>query len=141
MEIEFLIIADAAEVVNNKLYMMGGGWNQWRSPTYPAPIRVGIAVGLLVPWDQTNEKHPVRLSIVDADGNAIVPNIGAQVEVGRPPGITAGSSQRALLAINAGFPVPKPGRYEVCAVAGQDGMERRVTFEAVLAGGAAVQIQ
>jgi hypothetical protein len=141
MEIEFLIIADAAEVVNNKLYMMGGGWNQWRSPTYPAPIRLGIAIGLLVPWDETNEKHPVRLSVVDADGKAIVPDISAQVEVGRPPGITAGSTQRALLAINAGFPVPKPGRYEVRVIGGQDDMERRAPFEAVLAGGAAVQIQ
>ena len=141
MEIEFLIMADATEAVNNKLYMMGGGWDRWHSPSYPAPIRLGIAVGLLVPWDETNEKHPVRLAIVDADGKPIVPDIGAQVEVGRPPGITAGSTQRALLAINAGFPIPKPGRYEVRVVAGQDGMERRVTFEAVLAGGAPVQIQ
>ena len=141
MEIEFLIIADAAEVVNNKLYMMGGGWNQWRSPAYPAPARLGIAVGLLVPWDETNEKHPVRLSILDADGRPIVPEIGAEVEVGRPAGITVGTKQRALLAINAGFPVPGPGRYEVRVVAGRNGEQRNVTFEALLAGGPTVQIQ
>jgi len=28
MEVEWLILADAAQVVGNKLYLMGGGWDK-----------------------------------------------------------------------------------------------------------------
>lgn len=140
MEIEFLIIADAVEAANGKLYMIGGGWDRWTSHTYPSPIRMGIAIGLLVPWDETNEKHRIRVSVNDADGQRVLPDIGAEVEVGRPPGMTPGSTQRAMLAINAGFPLQKPGRYEVSVVA-PTGAEQKVTFEALLAGQGLLQIQ
>ena len=140
MDIEFLIIADAVEAVKGKLYMIGGGWDRWTSHSYPSPIRLGIAIGLLVPWDETNEKHPIKISIVDADGKAVVPEIGTAVEVGRPPGMTPGSAQRAMLAINVGFPLANPGRYEVCLVAPND-VQKKVTFDAVLAGQGTLQIQ
>ena len=140
MEIEFLIIADAVEAVNGKLYMMGGAWDRWTSRSYPSPMRLGIAVGLLVPWDETNEKQGVRLSVTDADGKPVVPDIDGQIEVGRPPGMTPGSTQRTLLTINAGFPLPRPGRY-VVSVAVPAGAEKRVTFEAVLPAGGTLQIQ
>jgi len=140
MEIEFLIIADAVDGVNGKLYVMGGAWDRWTSRTYPSPIRLGIAVGLLVPWDETNEKQSVRLSIVDADGKPVVPDIDGEIEVGRPPGLTPGTTQRALLTINAGFPMPKPGRYEV-SVTVPAGAEKRVAFDAVLPAGGTLQIQ
>lgn len=140
MDIEFLIIADAVEAVNGKLYMIGGGWDRWTSRTFPCPMHLGIAIGLLVPWDETNQRHHISVSIVDADGKQIVPEIGADVEVGRPPGMTLGSAQRAVLAINAGFPLPNPGRYEV-RVAAPNEVEKKVTFDAVLAGQGTLQIQ
>lgn len=140
MDIEFLIVADAVEAVNGKLYMMGGGWDQWRSPSYPAPMRLGIALGVLVPWDETNQKHPVTISVLDTDGQNIVPPIRAEVEVGRPPGMTLGSTQRAILAINASFPAPRASRYEIRAAA-PDGPDKSVTFEALLAGPGTLQVQ
>lgn len=140
MEIEFLIIADAVEAVNRKLYMMGGGWDRWTSPTYPSPMRLGIAVGLLVPWDETNERHRLRLSVIDGDGKPVIPEIHGEIEVGRPPGMAPGSKQRALLTINAGFPLPRPGPYEVVVTA-PAGEEKRVAFEAVLPAGGTLQIQ
>ena len=141
MDIEFLALADAAEVANQKLYMLGGCWDVWRSPAYPSPTRMAIALAIKVEWDETNQRHPVELSIVDEDGKAVIPDIKAEVEVGRPPGIAAGVSQRALLAINVSFPLPRPGRYEVRALVGQDHVERRVSFEAVLSGGPNVQVR
>jgi hypothetical protein len=140
MEIEFLIIADAVEAANGKLYMIGGAWDRWTSHSYPSPMRLGIAIGLLVPWDETNQRHRISVSIVDADGKAVVPQIEAGVEVGRPPGMRLGSAQRAVLAINAGFPLPNPGRYEV-RVAAPNEIEKKVTFDAVLAGQGTLQIQ
>ena len=140
MKLEFLILADFVEAVNGKLYVMGGGWDQSRNPAYPATIRAGIAVGLLVAWEETNERIPIRLSIVDEDGKSVVPEIGSEVEVGRAPGVRQGIQQRALLAINAMFPVPRPARYEIVATAGSEKQELRVAFEALLAGGPSLQI-
>ncbi len=132
MDIEFLILADSVQAVQGKLYMLGGGWDQWTSPSYPIPIQIGIAVGLLVPWDETNQKHNVTIVIQDADGKGVVPPIAGQIEVGRPPGLRAGVTQRSLMAINAGFPLPGPGRYEI-SVSTPEGGERRVAFEALVA--------
>jgi hypothetical protein len=133
MQIEFLLIADAVEAVNGKLYMLGGGWDQWRQPVYPSPIQMGIAIGVLVPWDETNQKHQLAVSVIDEDGKPVVPSIGGEVEVGRPAGTRDGITQRALLAINASFAMPRPGRYEV-RVEGTAGDIKRVSFEAFIAG-------
>ena len=140
MEIEFLIIANAVEAVNGKIYMIGGGWDRWTSRTYPCPMHLGIAIGLLMPWDETNERHHISISIVDADGKPVVPEMGADMEVGRPAGMKPGSTQRAVLAINAAFPLQSPGRYEVRLEA-PNGVEKRVTFDALLAGKGTLQVQ
>ncbi|MFQ5879555.1 MAG: hypothetical protein ACE5IZ_05230 [Dehalococcoidia bacterium] len=140
MEIEFLIIADAVEATNGKLYVLGGGWNQWKSPSFPTQVRMGIAVGILVPWNETNEKHHVTIDIVDADGKAVLPPINAEVEVGRPPGLRAGTTQRAILAINSGFPLQSAGSYEVKANV-DGGSQKAVTFDAILIGAPSIQIR
>ena len=72
MEIDFLILADTVEAVNGKLYMMGGGWNQLTIPQFPAPIRLGIALGLLVPSDNAGQKHQLQLTISDLDKRLVI---------------------------------------------------------------------
>ena len=134
-DVEFLIIADSVEVVAGKLYMLGGGWNRWTAASYPSQVRLGLAVSVLVPWERTNERIPVRLSVSDSDGKPLGPEaLTAEVEVGRPPGVTRGTNQRALLALNMGFPLQKPGRCEIRAGVGDSASERSVTFDAVLGG-------
>jgi hypothetical protein len=132
MELDFALIADAAEVSGGKLYVIGGAWDRYFAQTYPTPARLAIVIAVLVPWNQCNEKQPISVSIVDADGTNVVPDITAQVEVGRPPGLTAGADQRAMLAINTMFPLNKPGRYEVRIRPGADGAEKKIAFDAVL---------
>ena len=140
MEIEFLILADSVQAVSGKLYMLGGGWNRRTSASFPSPATMGIAIGLLVPWDETNQTHRVTISILDEDGTQAVPQINGDVEVGRPPGLRAGTEQRSLLAINASFPLPRPGRYEVIVEAPL-GAQKRVAFDAVVGGSGTVQVQ
>ncbi len=139
MEIEFLVIADAVEAVNGKLYMLGGGWDQLRQPVYPSPIQMGIAIAVKVPWGETNQKHQLTVSIADEDGKPVVPAIGGEVEVGRPAGMRDGITQRALLAINASFALQRPGRYEV-RVEDASGETKSVSFEAFIAGSGNLRI-
>jgi hypothetical protein len=133
MEIEFAIIADSVEAINGKLYMLGGGWNQHRATAFPSQLRMGIAVSLLIAWDETNHPHVVRLVVNEAvEGKPVLPEVNAEVEVGRPAGMLPGTVQRAILALNAAFPVKRPGKYEVVVRAGTS--EKRVTFDAVFTG-------
>lgn len=112
-----LLLADAAQSVDNKLYILGGGW----SVTGPEPVPFAIAMKVEVPWDRTNQRHRWTLRLVDADGQAVmVPTdqgsrpveIAGEFEVGRPPGIPPGTPIDLSVAINSGpIPIPPGGRY------------------------------
>jgi hypothetical protein len=87
-----LLLADAAQAVNGKLYVLGGGW----SLTGPDPSAMALAVKIEVPWDRANIKHRWRIELLDGDGVPIeiasAPGGGTQplriegeFEAGRPP--------------------------------------------------------
>lgn len=107
-----LLLADFARAINNKLYIMGGGW----SIIGPDPPPFAVAVKLEVPWDETNKRHRLDFRFVDADAKPImVPTpvgdkpveIGGEFEVGRPPGLKPGSPLDVAVAFNIG-PLPLP---------------------------------
>lgn len=112
-----MLLADAAQAAEGKLYIIGGGW----SVTGPDPVPSAIAIKIEVPWSETNKKHHWLLSLVDADGAPVsVPTpegdspiqVGGEFEVGRPPGIPPGTPIDLPLAINIGpLPLPAGGRY------------------------------
>lgn len=58
-----MMLADHAQVADGKLFVSGGGWT---CITAGAPF--GIALLVDVPWDRLNEKHKLRMELVDADG-------------------------------------------------------------------------
>src|SRR2546425_276377 len=101
MEIDFLIVADAVEAVNGKLYMLGGGWNQVTLSQFPAPVRIGIALGLLVPLSDMSEKHQLQVTIFDPN-NRLVAQMQAEIGT-RPPTRPAAVPSRFAIALNMGF--------------------------------------
>jgi len=115
-----MMLADAAQVAGDKLYILGGGW----SITGPDPVPMAIALKLEVPWDRTNEQHSLLLELVDEDGNpVIVPGpeehgdvplqVTADFEAGRPPGIKPGTPIDSALAVNFGpLPLETGRRYQ-----------------------------
>jgi hypothetical protein len=112
-----MLLADSAQAVNGKLYILGGGW----SMTGPAPTPSALAIKFEVPWEAANRKHKVRIELLDSDGQSVlVPGpespqpmlVTADLEVGRPPGLAQGTPLDSPFAINIG-PLPlRPGRYE-----------------------------
>ena len=110
-----LLLADFAQVADNKLYVMGGGW----SVAGPGPTNMAVAIKVEVPWDQTNRPHEWRLELVDADGQPVArptPEgdqpimVSGEFEVGRPSGLTEGTPIDLPMAVNlAGVPLP-PGQ-------------------------------
>ena len=130
MEVEWLILADAAQVTSNKLYLLGGGWDQLViARTFPVTHQIAVATAFRVSWNETNQKHYFEIEIIDADG-AEVAKLAGQFEVGRPPGIPPGQDQRTQIAVNLGLPLKHPGTFEV--VARLNGEEsRRFPFNVV----------
>lgn len=97
-----MMLADAAQAVDGKLYILGGGW----SITGPAPTPHALAMIIQTPWDLANRKHQFELELVDADGHAFVDDAGNPValngefEPGRPPGLKPGAWLETNMAIN-----------------------------------------
>jgi hypothetical protein len=128
-EIEYIVNADHAEAINGKLYLHGAGWTDLQQVTGPAGqpgiVHLGIAVSILINWNETNRRFPLKVTLTHEDG-AEIARVDAQVEAGRPPGIPAGSDFRSVLAIGADIQFPKTGAYQLSAEL--NGQKKTVTF-------------
>lgn len=118
-----LMLADAAQVADGKLYILGGGWS-WLSSGMPFAVCGKIEI----PWDVRGTSHTLRLELVDSDGNPFqIPREmgqdGVPFVVDHPPfdpaqvneqGLKAGVAVGWPFAVNVGPGLPlKPDvRYE-----------------------------
>jgi hypothetical protein len=116
MRLDFLLLADRAEAIGGKLYMIGGGFDRVGVPTFPASANFDVALGAMVDYLETNEPHTFELRLENVDNAVVLGPIGGQVEVGRPPGMKPGQSQRVMIVIRGPFPIPGPGEYSWVAV-------------------------
>ncbi len=115
-----VLLADAAQEVAGKLYILGGGW----SVTGPAIPPSAVAIKIDVPWDEANRLHSWTLRLIDEDGAAVrLDEAGTELrvegtfEVGRPPGLRPGTPIDVPLAVNFG-PLPlRPGTLYVWELA------------------------
>jgi hypothetical protein len=128
-ELEFALVANHAEAINGLLYLQGAGWTDVKQPMQPngqpGVVHCGMAVSILVGWNETNKRFPLKLAVVHEDGQELVA-VQAQVEAGRPPGLPPGSDIRSVIAVNAELQFPRPGRYEFRAEL--DGKVRSASF-------------
>ena len=110
-------IADHAQALGGKLYVMGAGWNL--TGPQPAPCALG---GLLeLDWHEANQPRIVRIELLTEDGKPVaVPTptgqqpavVEVNAEVGRPPGLRAGTTFNVPIAVNLGpLPIPPGGQY------------------------------
>lgn len=110
-----MLLADAAQVSEGKLYILGAGWSISRGNN---PMAVAIKVQL--PWEEANKSHNWVLELVSEDNNVVAPqgpqgpqpiHVEGNLEVGRPSGLKPGSPLDVPLALSVGpLPLP-PGRY------------------------------
>jgi hypothetical protein len=139
-----MLLADSAQAVNGKLYILGGGW----SITGPQPAPSAIAIKTDVPWNEANARHELKLALLTEDAQPImVPTptgdraveLSSEFEVGRPPGLRPGIDLDVALAINIGpLPLPPDGRYVWrCWINGETEEDWRVVFSTRPAQGAA----
>jgi hypothetical protein len=96
------LLADHAEAVNGKLYVTGGCWNAITVSQLPARHpHFTVAAALHVPWQATNQEHSLRLELIDANGQSVLPEpLQGHFETGRPPGMRAGDEAAVVIAFN-----------------------------------------
>jgi hypothetical protein len=96
-----MLLCDAAQEVNGKLYIIGAGWTNLVQPDMPSSMALGIIVHF--EWNETNRKQPIELElqtdngeVVEIDGQPV--RVATTMEVGRPPGVKPGTEINAALA-------------------------------------------
>jgi hypothetical protein len=109
-----MLLCDAAQVADGKLYILGGGW----SLVGPDPSPSAVALKVDVEWHEVDAMHHWELALEDADGQPVhveTPEGVQPIEVRgdftvmRPPAIPEGSPIDVALAVNFG-PLPlQPG--------------------------------
>lgn len=127
-----LLVADSAEVRENLLFMLGGGWTE----IGPQPQPFAIAGAIEVTWEETNRPRRLEFLLEDEDGHPLsvaTPTgeqpfkIEANFDVGRPPGSPGRSFNLPFAVTVAPVPLTPGRRYVVKAVV--DGMTMdEVTF-------------
>lgn len=115
MKLSTFLLADHAEAVNGKLYVVGGAWNRISTSSFPATHNhLSVAAVIHVPWEVTDQSHSIELRLVDADGAPIIPEpVNGTFEAGRPPGMRPGDEQLVVLVFDfEGLRFERPGTYE-----------------------------
>lgn len=106
--IESLLLADFAEVINGKLYVMGAGFTQVHLANLEQAHRFYLAAAFRVPFSSSDEGVPfsVRLENLDA-----VPlecwSMEGQLETRRTPGQRDGDTV-TMFAVPVDVVVPEP---------------------------------
>lgn len=106
-----MLLCDAAQAVGGKLYILGGGWS---AHVVDQPLTMGVAVKVGVPWNLANQRHKLAIVLISEDGKPMPEDnpfrVEGEFEVGRPPGVTPGTTLNVPFAVNvAGVPLPVGG--------------------------------
>jgi hypothetical protein len=75
-----MLLCDAAEEANGKLYILGAGWTHVLRPDQP--INMALAIVLHVPWELADQRHGLEVSLLKEDGQPAL--------LGDNPGQSAG---------------------------------------------------
>jgi len=106
-------LADSAEVINNKVYALGAGWNTIYVRSFPAMHRrLAVAAVVHVSFTETNVPHRLELRLETEDGKPYpvgirvsedgkpepIQALGGEFTLGRPPSLVDGDEQIACFS-------------------------------------------
>lgn len=107
------MLADAAQYVQGKLYILGGQWDRLNASQLPVqhPSMAVVAV-LKIEYSEAPKNCTVHIDLM-IDGNAVGPKAIAQLAVGHAPGLKHGAPQFAPIAATFNnLLFERAGRYE-----------------------------
>jgi hypothetical protein len=105
-----MLLCDAAEEANGKLYILGAGWTHVLRPDQP--INMALAIVLHVPWELADQRHGLEVSLLKEDGQPALlgdnpVKVQGSIEVRQSVGAKPGIELDAVTAITfAGISLP-----------------------------------
>jgi hypothetical protein len=132
MKIDYVILADAAQGAGGKIYILGGGWSVFRAPAFPAPVQLGLGIGISHTSKEFGMTYPSSITIADdADVPVITPVSGPLQIQPAPTDIPQGVTQHRLpFAAQFGIALPRPGKYSITVRIGSSVV--KTEFDALL---------
>jgi hypothetical protein len=107
------MLADAARVADNKLYVFGGQWDRVYTHGFPA-THAGLTVVLVieVSYAEALTDHHLRVALM-RDGEPMGAEARGLINVGHAPGTSPGAPSYVPIALPfEGLQFNRPGRYE-----------------------------
>ncbi len=114
IQLDWVMLADAAQIVNGKLYVLGGGWDTLVvAGPFPVSRPCGLAIAFRMPGAGTVQRKTARIQVVDLVGTSTIATADIQFQAGRPLGGDDELPQRIQLAAGLNLSFPKTGAYVV----------------------------
>lgn len=129
-EIEFILLANAAEVHNGQLYLMGGGWDRLMVRHLQQPIPIGYALSVLVPWSRAGHDLPIHLRLERETGEPVATAAVGNINAQPTPDAPYNRALRCLVTGSNAWPIPEPGAYRLVATV--ENASRAVLFHIAL---------
>jgi hypothetical protein len=113
MKLQSAMLADAARVAENKLYVFGGQWDRIYTHGFPATHpALTVVLVIEVSYSEALADHHLRVALM-RDGEAAGPEARGLINVGHAPGTTPGAPAYVPITLPfAGLLFEQPGRYE-----------------------------
>lgn len=116
------MLADAAQALDGKLYIHGGGWDTISAASFPT-VHPSLALALLfrVEYSEAPGQLPLEVRLVDADEKEEKLNIKASVNVGHPPGSIKGEPSFVPFTVTIpGLQFDQPASYSFKITGGEE---------------------
>ncbi len=139
MKLQSAMLADAARVAENKLYVFGGQWDRIYTHSFPAMHAALVVVLVIeVSYSEALTDHHLRVALM-RDGEPAGPEARGVINVGHAPGTTPGAPSYVPIALPfEAIQFNAPGRYEWVISLNEEPMGS-IPLEVALAPGGVVE--
>ncbi len=137
LELKVVVLADAANVREGLLSVIGGGLSVLRYPNYPVPLQADLGLMFQISDLVEGESHAIKIECVRVDAQQrSVPDdpmfeVEARLVAGPSPELAARHRNAPLAVPLHNVGVPTPGEYRV-SVSVDGEVLGSVSFEALL---------
>ena len=108
---ECFLLCDYASVDNNKLYIVGGGWEQITPAQLPTPYTFSLAIKLVATMETVPMSLNLRVEEVDPEVNkATNVLVGYDIEVGAPPEGVEAPQMALMTPLTVNVVLNSPGK-------------------------------
>jgi len=131
--IDYLILANHAEVTNGMLYLNGGGWTDLFRPVVSEPGTLylnsfSVAISLSFPPELANRQYHLVISLEKLGDSQVLAQNHSAITVGKPVIATENTVPHILVAATFNVVFPGPGSYRIFSKIDEGGDEKDYLF-------------